>query len=93
LDLLRRVVSLKEIAEAVSRHYGIDPGLFSAHGRRVGPAKSVAVELAAQLADLSGRAIGEHYGMCATAVGASRRRLPTRPEVLQVIEILARKLR
>jgi hypothetical protein len=56
-------------------------------------AKSVAVELAAQPADLSGRAIGEHYGMCARAVGASRRRLATRPEVLQVIEILGRKLR
>jgi hypothetical protein len=53
----------------------------------------VAVELAAQLADLSGRAIGEDHGMCATAVGASRRRLATRPEVLQVIEILGRKLR
>jgi REP element-mobilizing transposase RayT len=93
LDLPRRVVSLEEIDEAVSRHYGIDPALFSAHGRRVGAAKSVAVELAAQLADLSGRAIGEHYGMCATAVGANRRRLATRPEVLQVIEILGRKLR
>jgi REP element-mobilizing transposase RayT len=93
LDLPRRVVPLEEIDEAVSRHYGIDPALFSAHGRRVGAAKSVAVELAAQLADLSGREIGKHYGMCATAVGANRRRLATRSEVLQVIEILGRKLR
>jgi hypothetical protein len=53
----------------------------------------VAVELAAQPANLSGRAIGEHHGLCATAVGASRRRSATRPEVLQVIEILGRKLR
>lgn len=60
---------------------------------RVGAAKSVAVELAAQLTDLSGRAIGEHDGVCATAIGASRRRLAARPEVLLVIEILARKLR
>jgi hypothetical protein len=34
----------------------------------------VAVELAAQLADLSGRAIGEHYGIFANAVVANRRR-------------------
>ncbi|MGO9111926.1 MAG: hypothetical protein ACLP9L_22085, partial [Thermoguttaceae bacterium] len=80
LDLPRRTVSLEEIDEAVARHYRIDSGLFSAHGRRagVGRAKSVALELAAQLADLTGRAIGEHYGICATAVGANRRRLATR---------------
>jgi hypothetical protein len=53
----------------------------------------VAVELAAQLADLSGRAIGEHYGICANVVVANRRRLATRPEVLQVIETLGRRLR
>ena len=95
LDLPRRTVSLEEIDEAVARHYRIDSGLFSAHGRRagVGRAKSVAVALAAQLADLTGRAIGEHYGICATAVGANRRRLATRPDVLQVIETLGRKLR
>ena len=93
LDLPRRTVSLEEIDEAVARHYRIDARLFSAHGRSVGCAKSVAVELAAQLADLSGRAVGEHYGMCANGVGANRRRLATRPEVLQVVETLGRKLR
>ena len=46
-----------------------------------------------KLADLSGRAIGDHYGVCANAVGANRRRLATRGEVLQVIETLVRKLR
>ena len=93
LDLPRRTVSLEEIDEAVARHYGIDARWFSAHGRSVGCAKSVAVELAAQLADLSGRAIGEHYGICANAVVANRRRLATRPEVLQVITTLGGKLR
>jgi len=93
LDLPRRTVSLEEIDVAVARHYRVEPGLFSAHGRSVGCAKSVAVELAAQLADLSGRAIGEHYGVCANAIGANRRRLAARPEVLQVIETLGRKLR
>jgi hypothetical protein len=62
LDLPRRTVSLEEIDAAVARHYRIDPGLLAAHGRCVGPAKGVAVELAARLADLSNRAIGEHYG-------------------------------
>ncbi len=51
------------------------------------------MELAAQLADLSGRAIGAHYGVCANAIGANRRRLAMRPEVLEVIETLGRKLR
>jgi chromosomal replication initiation ATPase DnaA len=91
--LPRRTVSLEEIDEVVSRHYRIDPGLLSAHGRRVGCAKSVAVELAAQLADLSGRAVGKHYGICANAVVANRRRLAARPEVLQAIENLSQKLR
>jgi len=54
---------------------------------------AVAVELAAQLADLSGRAIGAHYGICAHGVVANRRRLATRPEVLQLIETLGRRLR
>jgi hypothetical protein len=95
LDLPRRTVSLAEIDGAVARHFRIESGLFSAHGRRagIGRAKSVAVELAAQLADLTGRAIGEHYGICAAAVGANRRRLATRPEILQVIEMLGKKLR
>ena len=84
---------MEEIDGAVAHHYDVDGGLLSGHGRKVGSAKSVAVELAAQLADLSGRAIGEHYGICANAVVANRRRLATRPEVLQVIETLGRRLR
>ncbi len=92
LDLPRRTVSLEEIDEAVARHYRINPKLLSKHGRSVGCGKSVALELAAQLADLSGRAIGDHYGVCANAVGANRRRLATRAEVLRVIETLVRKL-
>ena len=50
-------------------------------------------ELAAQLADMNGRAIGEHFGIGATAVGANRRRLTSRPDALQVVETLGRKLR
>ncbi len=92
LDLPRRRVSLEEIDAAVTRHYRVDRGLLSAHGRRAGPAKAVAVELAAQLADLSSRAIGEHYRMGATAVGANRRRLAMRPEMLQLVQTLRQKL-
>jgi len=60
LDVPRRTVSLEEMDRAVAHHYHVDGGLLSGHGRKVGIAKSMAVELAAQLADLSGRAIGEH---------------------------------
>lgn len=91
LDLPRRTVSLEEIDAAVANHYRVDQRLFSALGWRVGSAKAVAVELAAQLADMSGRAIGEHYGIGATAVGANRRRFLSRPDPLQVIETLGRK--
>ncbi len=93
LDLPRRTVSLDEIDAAVAKHYRVDQRSFSAHGRRAGPAKAVAVELAAQLADMSGRAVGQHYGIGATAVGANRGRLASRPDVLEVVETLARRLR
>jgi REP element-mobilizing transposase RayT len=92
LDLPRRSVSLEEIDRAVGGHYRLDPSLLSAHGRRVGPAKSAAVELAARLADMTGRAIGEHYGIGATGVAATHRRLADQPGVLQVVETLAREL-
>lgn len=93
LDLPRWTVSLEEIDAAVARHYRMDPSLLSAHGRRVGPAKGVAVELAAQLSDMSSRAIAQHYGIGATAVPANHARLASRPEVLQVVEKLSAQLR
>ena len=93
LDLPRRTVALDEIDAAVASRYRVDQRLFSAHGRRVGAAKAVAVELAAQFAEMSGRAIGEHYGIGATAIRANRERLASRPDVLQVIETLGRQLR
>ena len=95
LDLPRRTVSLDEIDAAVARHYSVYQRLHSAHSRsrRVGAAKAAAVELAAQLADISNRAIGEHYRVGATAVGANRRRLVSRPDVLKVVETLSRRLR
>ena len=93
LDLPRRTVSLEEIDAAVGRHYRMDPSLFSGHGRRVGPAKGVAVELAAQLSDMSSRAIGQHYGIGGTAVTENHARLASRPEVLEVVRQLSARLR
>jgi hypothetical protein len=66
---------------------------FLLPGRRAGPAKGVAVELAAQLADLSSRAIGEHYGIGAAAVPANHARLTARAELLEVVERLSTQLR
>jgi hypothetical protein len=66
--------------------------LLAAHGHRVGAAKAAAVELAARLADMSGRAIGLRYGIGAAAVGAIHQRLQDRPDVLQLVESLAKKL-
>ena len=86
-------MSLEEIGAAVGRHYRLDLGVLSAHGRRVGPAKAAAVALAARLADMTDRAIGEHYGIGATGGAATHRRQADWPEVLQVVEVLARKLR
>jgi len=65
---------------------------LSAHRHRVGAANAAAVELAARLADMSHRAIGVRYGIGPAAVGAIHRRLQDRPDVLQVVESLARKL-
>jgi len=93
LDLPRWAVPLEEIDAAVARHYRMDQGLFSAHGHRAGPGKAVAIELAAQLADMSGRAIGEHYGIGAAGVGANHRRVAARPDVLRIVETLAQELR
>jgi len=93
LDFPQWSVSLGEIDEAVGRYYRLDPGGLSVHGCRVGPAKAAAVALAARLADMTDRAIGEHYGIGATGGAATHRRQADWPEVLQVVEVLARKLR
>lgn len=93
LDLPRWTVSLDEIDAAVAKDFRMEREMLSAHGRRVGPAKGVAVELASRLSGLSSRAIGQHYGIGATAVAANHGRLTARPDVLQVVEALSAKLR
>jgi REP element-mobilizing transposase RayT len=56
------MVPVDEINAAVARHYRIDPEDLRAHGNRCGPAKTVAVELACRLTDLTLQAIGSRYG-------------------------------
>ena len=92
LDLPRRAVSLADIDAAVARHFKIDAVRLSQHGHRAGAAKAVAVELAVRLADLSGRAVGQHYGISSTGVGAIHRRVADRPGVLVVAAKLATSL-
>jgi hypothetical protein len=47
------------------------------------------VELAARLADMSSRAIGQHCGIGATAVTANHCRLTARADMLQVVQTLS----
>jgi len=93
LDLPRWTVPLSEIDAAVSRRYGIDPEVLQAHGHHAGPAKAVAVALASRLAEVTGRAIGLHYGIGSSAVRATNRRLADRPESLEVVQSLLQHLR
>jgi hypothetical protein len=60
--LPRSVVSLAVIDKAVALHFRVATADLARHGRRVGAAKIVAVELACRLTELSQRAIGAHYG-------------------------------
>ena len=93
LELPRWTVPLAEIDAAVSRHYGINPGVLKSHGRHAGPAKAVAVAVASRLAEATGRAIGLRYGIGSAAVGAIRRRIADRPDLLEVVESLSQQLR
>ena len=86
-------VALAEIDAAVARRYNVEPAVLSTHGHQAGPAKSVAVVLASELANLSGRAIGEHYGIGSSAIGAIHRRLANRPEAQEVVRSLATQLK
>ena len=56
------MLPIAEIDQAVAAHFRIDAGDLAKHGRSVGSAKAVAVELACRLTDLSQRSIGLHYG-------------------------------
>jgi hypothetical protein len=93
VDLPRWTVALEEIDAAVARRYGIDPAVLKTHGHHAGPAKAAAVALASRLANLSGRLIGQHYGIGSAAIGAIHRRLADRPDALGIVESLTKQLR
>ena len=80
VDLPRWTVALEEIDAAVARRYGVDPAVLKTHGHHAGPAKAAAVAVASRLANLSGRLIGQHYGIGSAAIGAIHRRLADRPD-------------
>jgi hypothetical protein len=67
-------------------------GVLKLHGHHAGVAKAVAVTLASRLATLSGRTIGQHYGIGSSAISAIHRRLADRPQAMQIVEMLATQL-
>ena len=67
---------IASVEKAVAEEFGIGVDDLSMHGRRVGPAKSVAVEFACRLCGLTQRAAGERYGgISGAAAGYLRRAL------------------
>ena len=93
VDLPRWTIALEEIDAAVARRYGVDPAILKTHGHHAGPAKAAAVAVASRLANLSGRLIGQHYGIGSAAIGAIHRRLADRPNALEIVESLTKQLR
>jgi len=93
IDLPRWTVALEEVDETVARQYRIEAAALKEHGHRAGAAKAVAVELAYRLADLSGRAIGEHYCIGSGAVNAIHRKVENNwHDVLPTVNSLAVQL-
>ena len=76
-----------------ARRYGVDPAVLETRGHHAGSAKAAAVALASRLANLSGRLIGQHYGIGSAAIGAIHRRLADRPDALGIVESLTKQLR
>jgi len=65
---------IEVVEQAVADEFGIDIDDLGMHGRRVGPAKSVAVEFACRLCGLTQRAAGERYGGISGAAAAHLRK-------------------
>jgi len=73
--LPREQVDLQRIIAAVAAEYEIDAADLQQHGRRAGPAKAVALELACRHTVLNQRQIGQHFGkITSMAVCMARRR-------------------
>ena len=71
----KRRPDVEAVEMAVAEEFGISVADLSMHGRRVGPAKPVAVEFACRLCCLSQRAAGERYGGISGAAAGHLRRV------------------
>ena len=94
IDLPHFLVPLAEIDAAVAQHYRIDAAALRRHGRSVGEAKVVAVELACRLAGVTGREIGAHYGgISSAAVSVTHRKVREgKHAVGQTVQMLSARL-
>lgn len=90
----RRGVRLEWIDEVVAEEYGLFPEALKRHGRAVGEAKRVAVELAVRLSGENFRAIGQHYGgISSQAVAMIRRKVREGGVVMEhLLDRLGQKL-
>jgi putative transposase len=96
-DLILPVVrtDLDTVDACVAEHFKMDTADLKQHGRRAGPAKAVAVELACRLTGQSSREVGIHYGgISGAAVGNIRRNVREGTiDVLPTVERLLSQLR
>ena len=88
-------VDIEALDACVAGHYRIGPEDLSGHGRRVGDAKFVAVELACRLCGMTGREVGAHYGgISSAAVSIIRRNIREgKYDVGKVVQRLLTKIR
>ncbi len=76
LALPTPAIDIHTVDGYVAGYYRIVVADLKEHGHRVGPAKAAAIEVACRLTDLSGRAVGMHYGgISASAVSNIRRKV------------------
>jgi anti-sigma28 factor (negative regulator of flagellin synthesis) len=88
-------VDIGVIDTLVAVYYGIEVVDLPEHGRRVGTAKYVAVELACRLTGMNQRAVGSHYGgISSAAVSTIRRKIREgKYDVAPVVEELLAQIR
>jgi putative transposase len=73
LDLPRRFIDMETKCISVAQWYGMEEKDLRVDGRRVGEAKSVAVELACRLSGETQRSIGAYFGgVSSSAIGQLR---------------------
>ena len=88
-------VDIETLDACVAEHYRIRPEDLCKHGRRIGNAKFVAVELACRLCGMTGREVGARYGrISSAAVSIIRRNIREgKYDVDKVVQRLLTKIR